>query len=118
MCPRNRVRTLTAIEERILSDDYLTLCYEEEGAIVGIITILRHEKIDQLFVHPLYRRIGIAKGLWDEARRICEAGGGLGSYWVKSSSLAVPLYESFGFTHAGGRRKKNGIVYYPMELVM
>lgn len=107
---------IEAVEKRIASKNYLTLCYELEGKIVGIITIYQDEKIDQLFVHPDHRRIRVASKLWYAARKLSEANGNRKRYWVKSSTLAVPLYQTLGFCLTGGKKTKNGITYYPMEL--
>jgi len=38
-------------------------------------------------------------------------------YWLKSSTMAVPLYESFAFKLTGPRQTNNGITFFPMELV-
>jgi len=108
---------IEAIEMRISSKAYLTLCYELEAKIVGIIAIYKDEDIYQLFVHSDYRRLGIASKLWHEARKFSELGCAGKRYWVKSSTLAVPLYQSLGFSLSGGKQTENGISYYPMELV-
>jgi len=108
---------LPSIKSRILNIDYLTLCFIQDKKIAGLITIHANEKIDQLFVEPSYRNLKISKKLWEEAKRICFNKGNRRGYWVKSSTVAVPIYESFGFRLDGERQKKNGIIYYPMILV-
>ncbi|WP_144394365.1 GNAT family N-acetyltransferase [Pleionea sediminis] len=107
---------LSAIEERINSNDYLTLCCIEKHMIVGIITIYSYNYVYHLFVLPNSRGQGVSRQLWMKAQGICEKMGNGGKYWVKSSTMAIPVYESFGFTHEGGRQIKGGIVYYPMVL--
>ena len=56
---------LSSIRSRILSEDYLTLCFLKDKNIVGIITIHANKKIDQLFVDPSYRNLKISKQLWE-----------------------------------------------------
>lgn len=106
---------VNSIQDRLKNDDYLTLCYIESEEILGVITIYKSEKLDQLFIHPNARRKGIATKLWMAARNICESGGRKPNYWLKSSPMAVPLYESFGFHLAGNQENKIGITLYPME---
>ncbi len=107
---------LPAIKDRIINEEYLTLCFVQKERIVGIITIHNNEKIDQLFVDPSSRNYKVSKQLWHAAKEICAENGNNGKYWVKSSTMAVPVYESFGFRLDGTLQKKNGITYYPMVL--
>lgn len=82
--------------------------------MLSIITIHECEKLDQLFVDPAYRNMKVSKQLWDVAKDLCLGKGN--SFWVKSSTMAIPVYESFGFRLKGERQQKNGITYYPMVL--
>jgi GNAT superfamily N-acetyltransferase len=108
---------LSSIKSRILDKDYLTLCFIKDNRIAGIITVHANEKIHQLFVEPSYRNLKISKKLWEEAKSICFNKGNRNGFWVKSSTVAVPIYESFGFRLDGERQKRNGIIYYPMVSV-
>lgn len=106
-----------SIKNRILNEDYLTLCFITDKKNSGIITIHANEKIDQLFVDPSYRNLKISKKLWEAAKGVCFEKGNRNVFWVKSSTVAIPVYESFGFQLDGERQQKNGIIYYPMVLV-
>lgn len=106
-----------SIQNRLQNNEYLSLCYVEADEILGIITMHKLEKLDQLFIHPSARRRGIATQLWHTAKSICEADGRIPKYWLKSSPLAVPLYQSFGFQLTGDQTKANGISFFPMEFV-
>lgn len=110
----NASNSLDAISEKIGSPAHLLLCCQAEAVIVGLIGIKRPDAIDQLFVDAAYRRRGIARGLWQEARACCEREHGQKTFRVKSSTMAVPLYESFGFRLAGARCRDRGVAYYPM----
>jgi len=46
----------------------------------------------------------------------CAAQGGKGNYWVRSSTMAIPVYKSFGFRLDTTQQKTNGIVYHLMLL--
>lgn len=107
---------LSAIRRRICNEKYLTLCFIKMETVVGIITIYENEKVDQLFVDPDFRLLGVSKQLWHAAKQICSKNGNAGKYWVKSSTMAIPIYQSFGFHLSRSRRRKNGIVFYPMVL--
>ncbi len=107
---------LSAIAQRIQNDEYLTLCYIKECKIVGLIGMQHYEKIDQLFVDPSARKMNISGKLWNAAKEICFEMGSNGHFWVKSSTMAVPVYQSFGFKLTSGQQRSNGIVFYSMVL--
>jgi GNAT superfamily N-acetyltransferase len=86
---------LKAIKDRIINNDYLMLCFAKECKIVGMIAIYRREKLSQLFVDPTSRKLNIAKQLWSAANEICIAQGANGKYWLKSSTMAIPVYYSY-----------------------
>lgn len=107
---------LNAIKSRIQNKDYLMLCFIKECIIVGVIAIYKKEKLSQLFVDPTARKLNIARQLWSEANAICIAHGGNGNYWVKSSTMAIPVYESFGFRLDVTQQNTDGIIYHSMLL--
>jgi len=107
---------LSAIRKRILSKDYLTLCCVLNEKLVGLVTVYQNEKLDQLFVDVSSRKKGISRSLWQAAKRICLENGSNGEFWVKSSTMAIPVYKSFGFKLVSDRKVSNGIVYYSMLL--
>ena len=107
---------LNAIADRILNTEYLMLCIIKDEIVAGIIAMYKGEKLSQRFVDPNARKLNIAKQLWSAAHEVCTAQGGNGNYWVKSSTMAVPVYESFGFCLEGDQKNQNGIVYYLMVL--
>ncbi|MDP6535831.1 MAG: GNAT family N-acetyltransferase [Gammaproteobacteria bacterium] len=95
----------------------MTLCYFDEEAIVGVIAIKELHKLDQLFVIPAKRRQGVALELWNAARSLCIERGNTGAFRVKSSSQAIPVYESFGFRVTGDRETRDGVSFTPMDLI-
>lgn len=103
-------------EERIMDRDNLFLCAEVGNGIVGIIVIKNNEKLDQLFIDPNYFKQGLAKTLWLEAKTRILQGNDSATVWVRSSSMAVPVYLSFGFTKIGSIQQVNGISFQQMEI--
>lgn len=103
-----------SIQARISNASYLTLCFLQSGRIVGIITIQDGEKIDQLFVLPDSKNMGIARELWRVTREQYYPKST--KFWVKASTQAVPVYQSFGFQQEGGCQTSNGISFYRMTL--
>lgn len=108
--------SVDAIRERMDDESYLTLLAMQEDRVAGMITMHNQERIYQLFVHPAARKQGVARRLWLEAKYFCDRAGNTGRYRVRSSTMAVPVYESFGFRLSGDRRVDRGIVFFPLEL--
>ena len=108
--------SLTETLARIVSKDFLILLAELDGEIVGVIAIKNYRVIFQLFVLEQARRKKIATALWAEAKRYCFENGNNGFYEVNSSTMAVPLYQRFGFEISGDRESRDGVSWYPMEL--
>lgn len=84
------------METRICGERHFTLCFQTDSRIEGIITIRDNEKIDQLFVRPSSWRKNIAFRLWNAAKRRCLERGNTGYFWVRSSTMAVPVYRKWG----------------------
>lgn len=108
---------LSAIQARLNDAEYLTLCAFVDEVLVGVITMHRYQKLDQLFVDPEYRNRRIATDLWLAAKARCCANGVDSGYWVKSSTMAVPVYQRFGFGVEGEKQSQFGICYYLMRYV-
>ena len=96
-------------KNRIKNPRYFMLCCWLQNQLVGVITICDDEKIDQLFVKKENRGQGIAKKLWEEFCRVKSVSGK--EYWVRSSTMAVPVYESFGFRVEKSDQILNGIKF-------
>ena len=100
---------VSATRKRLLDENHFTLYCREENKISGMITIFENEKIYQLFVLSQARNKGVARELWNQAERICLDRGNPGDFWVRSSTLAIPIYQKFGFIKEGEREVVNGI---------
>lgn len=104
------------MQEIILSPEYLVFCCWKAEAILGFISLKNLDHLMQLFVLPQARRQGVAQLLWNHASITALKMGALGKFWVRSSSVAVPVYEKFGFVVDGGRQSFNGIRFQRMTL--
>ncbi|MGQ9425083.1 GNAT family N-acetyltransferase [Gilvimarinus sp. F26214L] len=105
------------MKDRLRDEDYLVLRSKTGDRITGFITLYRFAKIDQLFVLPNYQRRGVASRLWCRARDLA-VDNGTRQFWVRSSTLAVPVYARFGFRAVGGRQTEGGIRFHRMELAL
>lgn len=108
--------TTVEFSKRLLNPEYSIFCFEFEQDLIGIISIYQSEKIDQLFVDPAYFMRGIARRLWERAYCESKIENENAYYWVRSSSMAVPVYEKFGFSKIGSTQIKNGIRHQFLEL--
>lgn len=108
--------TSEKILERIQDEQYFSLLCEIENRLVGIISIKNYDVISQLFIHPDYQGKGIATNLWQEAFSIIKQNSQPAEITVRSSSMGVPVYESFGFKLSGKAGISGDIKYFPMTL--
>ena len=111
-----RRNEIAALKNRIRDSNYLMLCCLLEGRIIGVIGIYNNDHVYYLLVDPAYRGKGVASRLWQLAKQICLSRAEVERFWVRSSTLALPVYSSFGFERSGERACSNGFSYVPMEL--
>jgi len=104
------------LHERLCNPTYLTLCGLLDAKLVGVIAMREYARINQLFVLQEYRHRGVAHQLWEQARDICLAQGNKTGFRVRSSTMAVPVYQSFGFKLCGDSKVQNGVRFTPMRL--
>jgi predicted GNAT family N-acyltransferase len=112
----DNANTSAEFSKRLLDPEYSIFCYEHEQSLLGMISMFQFEKVDQLFVHPGFFKRGIARQLWECAHQECGSETKNGHYWVRSSSMAVPVYLKFGFSKVGAIQTKNGISHQLLEL--
>ena len=108
--------TTAEFSKRLINPDYSIFCYEVEQDLLGMISMFQFEKIDQLFVEPVFFKRGIAGYLWERAYNECKLENENAYYWVRSSSMAVPVYQKFGFVKIGLTQTTNGISHQFLEL--
>jgi len=72
--------------------------YEDEGQILGVISLPRPNLIQLFFVAPTHLRKGIGRTLWEAARtHIEERHSDIKTIELNSSPYAVSTYKALGF---------------------
>ena len=87
-----------------------------DGELAGFVAMRDRSHLFHLFVGKQWHRRGVARALWDAARKAALAAGGDGVFTVNSSNFAVSVYESFGFVRAGPTQCVKGRYFNPMRL--
>jgi GNAT superfamily N-acetyltransferase len=80
-----------AIKDRIRNGNYLMLCCLLEARIIGVIGIYNNDSVYYLFVNPAHRGKGVASRLWQLAKKLCPSRAVVERFWVRSSTLALPV---------------------------
>lgn len=86
-----------------------------DGELAGFIAIRERRHLFHLFVASPYQRRGVARALWDVARRAAIVAGGDGSFTVNASNYALPVYEALGFERSAPMQCVNGLYFNPMK---
>lgn len=106
----------SAIRSCISDPSINYLVAQLDQIVAGVIAIRDHQHIQHLFVDQAFQRKGIATALWQRAKSDAIAAGNETEFTVRSSELAVPVYQRLGFVCVDGKRVKDGIAYIPMKL--
>ncbi|XYJ08827.1 GNAT family N-acetyltransferase [Telluria sp. B2] len=86
-----------------------------DAALAGFIGVRANSHLFHLFVDKRWHGRGLARQLWDVARREAVARGGSGEFTVNSSNHAVPVYEAFGFVRTAPTQCVKGLYFNPMR---
>lgn len=103
------------VAANLIKSDRFYLVAEKEGVVVGMILILNNNYIGQFFVSRAHQGKGIGSALWAAALSQATNGGGTGTFTVKSSIAAVPIYQRFGFEQSAAPSVDSGFRYIPMH---
>jgi predicted GNAT family N-acyltransferase len=95
--------------------DRFYLVAESEGQVVGMILVVNNNYIGQFFVNAANQGKGIGAALWKEALSISKSASAGGTFTVKSSIAAVPVYTRLGFKTTGAAATDSGFHYVPMR---
>jgi GNAT superfamily N-acetyltransferase len=107
--------SVQAEREYLASERYRYLLAYSESQLAGFIAIRDGSHLFHLFVARSHQRQGIARRLWERARRQLCAPNSNGGFTVNSSLSAVPVYEAFGFVPTGSIQRMHGISFLPMR---
>ena len=91
---------------------------EIKGLLAGVVAVKGNAHLYHLFVAEQFHRKGIAKKLWQLAMKECLHDGNTGEFTVNSSAYALGVYKKLGFVAQPGPKEKNGVVFYPMKLIV
>lgn len=91
---------------------------EVKGLLAGVVAVKGNAHLYHLFVAEQFHRQGIAKKLWQLAMEECLSHGNTGEFTVNSSAYALGVYKKLGFVTQPGPKEKNGVVFYPMKLIV
>ncbi len=107
-------QTLTenAFLERLSNGGYTNFVYEQNNKIIGYISLKKPNHLYHLFVLEQFQGRGISRLLWEHVKN----SGQYGSFTLRSSVYAVPIYKRFGFCEFGQIGTKDGVSFQPMEL--
>lgn len=103
------------IENR-LAEGFVSMGAFLNEELVGLITIKNNNHITQLFVKKDHQGKGISSRLWALIKEMTNETQVNNEYTVYSSSIAIPVYESFGFKVVEAPQERNGIYYRSMKL--
>ena len=105
------------MEERLKAAEYRFQLAEDGAELVGVVGVRAATHLQYLFVAKSHQRAGLARRLWELARRdAIRDGNAVGRFTVNASGYAVPAYERLGFRRVGPVREANGVRFQPMEL--
>ena len=88
---------------------------EIDGELAGFIAIRERKHVHHMFVARQFHRRGVARALWDVARREAVNAGGDGSFTVNASNYALPVYEAMGFERTAPMQCVKGLYFNPMK---
>lgn len=104
------------ISPMIMANKMVAFTCLQENKIVGFLALRPVHHISLLFVDKQFHRRGIAKALFEKAKKYVQTHTAQQIITVNSSPYAQPVYERLGFTAQGDEKTVNGITFIPMEL--
>ena len=104
--------TSTKIANQLESAKMVWVVAEIDQSLVGVLAVSDSKNVKYFFVHLAHQKAGIGKNLW----KFASNKGLLGSsVTVRSSLIAVSVYEHLGFKVTEPPQEFNGLHYQTME---
>jgi ribosomal protein S18 acetylase RimI-like enzyme len=103
--------------QRRLEGDFRFYLAESENQVAGVAAVRSNTHLYYLFVGVPFQRMGLARCLWEHAKREALALGNPGTFTVNASNYAVSAYEKLGFRRTEPTKEMNGVLYNPMQFV-
>lgn len=105
-----------AIEGYLSLPNYAYQLAYLDGELAGVVAMRDNTHLFHLFVPRALHRRGMARRLWQAAREVSLARGGVTAFTVNSSLYALPLYASLGFVATGPKVEMDGIAFVSMRM--
>jgi GNAT superfamily N-acetyltransferase len=94
-----------------IAEATLVAVYEEEGQMLGVISMPRPTLVQLFFVAPGHLRRGVGRSLWEAARTHVEQQyPEVQTVELNSSTYAVPAYKALGFFPISAPFRRRGAV--------
>ena len=94
-----------------IAESALVEVYQDEGQILGVISLPRPTLVQLFFVAPDHLRRGIGKALWEAARtHLEERHPEVNTVELNSSPYALPAYKALGFFPISEPFRRRGAV--------
>jgi GNAT superfamily N-acetyltransferase len=86
--------------------------------IIGVAGIRDNGHLTHNFVDDGFHRQGISRELWQLATAECSRQGNQGSYNLRVSTYAIPVYKKWGFVQTGAADHEHGITSTQIALTV
>jgi len=107
---------VSEMEKRLKAAEYRFQVAQDGAVLAGVVGVRAGTHLQYLFVARSHQRSGLARRLWERARRdAIRDGNAAGRFTVNASSYAISAYERLGFRSVGPVQEANGVWFQPME---
>lgn len=103
--------------KKCLKENYKMYVAKKENKIIGMIAFRDNSHIALLFVDKEFHKKGIARKLFEKAKKYCiENNKNIEHITVNSSPYAVGFYEKIGFVKIAEEQVVDGLRFTPMKI--
>lgn len=103
------------LQRMFLNDAYPMFVAEDQGKIIGMISLREGTHISLLFVDAAYHRQGVGSSLMQTIWEFIRTEVGKEIVTVNAAPYGVGFYHKLGFKDTGPEEARDGIRYTPME---
>ncbi len=103
------------LQRMFLNDAYHMFVAEDEGKIIGMITLRNDTHISLLFVDEQYHKQGVGSSLMQAMWNFVAKEKNEDFITVNAAPYGVEFYHKLGFLDLGPEESKSGIRYTPMK---
>ena len=103
------------LQRMFLNDAYPMFVAEDQGKIIGMISLREGTHISLLFVDAAYHRQGVGSSLMQTIWEFIRTEVGKEIVTVNAAPYGVGFYHKLGFEDTGPEEARDGIRYTPMK---